>query len=239
MSDGEITTEIIEYDIAGSPCRGFAAYPAGRSEAPLVLVAHAWAGQLEFEREQAKRLARLGYVGFAIDLFGGKTGSSVEENQALIKPFTDDRTKIRDGMATSLKVATALDRADASKRAAIGFCFGGMCVLDLARAGTDVAGVVSFHGLLFPSGLEKKKIPAKVLALHGNDDPMVPPDLVAGFYEEMDEAEADWQCHVYGGTKHAFTNPQANDHELGTVHDATAAKRAFATMEIFLRETLG
>ncbi len=239
MSDGEISTETIEYDIAGSTCRGFAAYPAKTGHAPLVLVAHAWAGQVDFEREQAKKLARLGYVGFAIDLFGGKTGSSVEENQALIKPFTDDRTKIRDGMNASLAAATALDRVDANKRAAIGFCFGGMCVLDLARAGADVAGVISFHGLLFPSGLEKRKISAKVLALHGNDDPMVPADVVAGFYNEMDEAQADWQCHVYGGTKHAFTNPQANDHELGTVHDAVAAKRAFATMENFLRETLG
>lgn len=236
MSAADITTESIEYDIAGTKCQGFVAYPAGDGVAPVVLVAHAWGGQSEFDRDQARMLADLGYVGFALDLFGGKTGNSVEENQALIKPFTDDRTKIRDGMTASLETATALERADPAKVAAIGFCFGGMCVLDLARAGTDIAGVVSFHGLLFPNGLDPKPIKAKILALHGHDDPMVPPDVVADFYAEMDAGGADWQLHAYGGTKHAFTNPHANDHELGTVHDEIAAKRAFTSMREFLNE---
>lgn len=239
MSDGEITTENIDYDIDGTTAHGFAAYPAGDAKAPVVLVAHAWAGQTDFEREQAKMLASLGYIGFAIDLFGGQTGSTTEECSALIEPFTNDRTKVRDAMMASVAAAQAkLPRAADGQLAAIGFCFGGLCVLDLARAGADVRGVVSFHGLLFPSGLERKPVKAKVLALHGNDDPMAPVEQANAFGVEMTQAGADWQLHVYGGTKHAFTNPQANDHELGTVYDEVSARRAFAAMRTFLAEAL-
>ncbi|MDD2800652.1 MAG: dienelactone hydrolase family protein, partial [Methylococcales bacterium] len=126
---------------------------------------------------------------------------------------------------------------DDSKIAAMGFCFGGLCVLDLARAGADLKGVVSFHGLLgAPDNLQSNSIKAKVLALHGHDDPMGPIEQVVAFEQEMTKAGADWQLHTYGHTMHAFTNPKANDPAFGTVYQANADKRSWLAMKNFLAE---
>ena len=119
---------------------------------------------------------------------------------------------------------------------AIGFCFGGLCALDVARSNADAAGVVSFHGLLNAPGNTADEIKPKVLALHGWDDPMATPDDVKAFGEEMTKAKADWQLHAYGGTMHAFTNPQANDPDFGTVYDADADRRSWQAMQNFLTE---
>ena len=128
---------------------------------------------------------------------------------------------------------------DSAKIAAIGFCFGGLCVLDIARSNADAAGVVSFHGLLHAPGNTAAKINPKVLALHGWDDPMATPDNVKAFGEEMTKAKADWQLHAYGGTMHAFTNPKANDPDFGTVYDADADRRSWQAMTNFLAELFG
>jgi dienelactone hydrolase len=119
---------------------------------------------------------------------------------------------------------------------AIGFCFGGMCVLDLARDGTDLAGVVSFHGILNPPNNPKKGIRAKILACHGFDDPMVPPDVVLNFQREMTDSGADWQMHIYGDTVHAFTNPNAHDPGFGTVYNKLAEARSWLAMRNFFKE---
>ena len=121
----------------------------------------------------------------------------------------------------------------------MGFCFGGLCVLDLARTGAELKGVISFHGLFMPPGnIQGKRIKAKVLALHGHDDSMVPVDSVLALQEELTEAGADWQVHSYGNTVHAFTNPQANDPNFGTVFNASADRRSWQTMQNFLDEIL-
>ena len=232
-------TRVHEYELEGQTHEGFVAVPEGDGPHPLVLVAHAWNGQADFDRDKATMLAELGYIGFAIDMFGkGNRGETMEECSALIAPFTEDRSKIRAGILKALEVAKALPEADASRVAAIGFCFGGMTVLDLARSGEDVRGVVSFHGLLGPSGLDAAPIKAKVLALHGYDDPMGPPEDLAAFLEEMNAGGADFQVHAYGQTVHAFTVPDAADHAHGIVYNEVAAKRAFASMKAFLAEIL-
>ena len=126
---------------------------------------------------------------------------------------------------------------DNDRSAAIGFCFGGLCVLDLARIGTDIKGVASFHGLFgAPGNTAGAKIKARVLALHGHEDPMAPVDAVVALEKELTEAGADWQIHVYGNALHAFTNPQANDPGLGAMYNKNADKRSWQTLLNFLEE---
>jgi dienelactone hydrolase len=205
---------------------------------PAVLVAHDWSGRSSFALEKAQMLARLGYVGFALDMYGeAKIGSTLEERMALISPLMNDRKLLQNRMQVALNLVKSMPEVDANRIAVIGFCFGGLCALDLARTGADIKAVVSFHGLLNkPNNLEKKSIQAKVLVLHGYDDPMVTPENVNEFCQEMTEAGADWQVHMYGHTKHAFTNPNAHDTQLGTIYDAKAEQRALQAMQNFLAE---
>lgn len=205
---------------------------------PAVLINHAWGGRDEFVAEKARKLAELGYVGFALDMYGkGMLGSGPEENARLMQPFMADRALLQKRIQTALYAVKQLPWVDDSKIAAIGFCFGGLCVLDLARTGADIKGVVSFHGLLgAPDNTRGTAIKAKVLALHGHDDPMVSPEQVLAFEQEMTEAGADWQVHAYGHTMHAFTNPVANDPAFGTVYQADADRRSWQAMQNFLAE---
>ena len=140
-------------------------------------------------------------------------------------------------MQNALTVMKALDEVDEAQVAAIGYCFGGLCVLDLARAGADVNGVVSFHGLFgAPDNTAGNKVKARILALHGWDDPMATPDQVVSLAEELSAMGADWQIHGYGNTVHAFTNPHANDPEFGTVYNPDADRRSWNAMRDFLSE---
>ncbi|MDO9162302.1 MAG: dienelactone hydrolase family protein [Methylococcaceae bacterium] len=205
---------------------------------PAVLISHAWGGRDDFVAEKAKKIAELGYVGFALDMYGkGVRGNSPEQNSKLMQPFMADRGLLQKRIKAALYAVRLLPWVDDSKIAAMGFCFGGLCVLDLARAGADLKGVVSFHGLLNPpDNLQGNSIKAKVLALHGHDDPMGPFEQVLAFEQEMTKAGADWQLHTYGHTVHAFTNPKANDPTFGTVYQANADKRSLLAMKNFLAE---
>jgi dienelactone hydrolase len=206
---------------------------------PAVLIAHAFAGQGDFERRAAERLAALGWVGIALDNYGkGILGATRDECVALMRPFLDDRDRLRRRLLAGFEAARGHRLVDAARVGAIGFCFGGLCALDLARSGAPLRGVVSFHGLLAPSGLPARPIVAKVLALHGHDDPLGPPDQVLAFEREMTAAGVDWQVHVYGGTKHAFTNPAAAAPEVGNVYDPAADRRSWASMRLFFDEAL-
>lgn len=234
-----IQTRLIEYQHGDTILEGFLAWDDSQSgPRPAVAISHAWAGRSEFECEKAKRLAELGYVGFAIDMFGkGVLGNSVEENQALIGPFLKDRAFLQERINLAVDVLGQQPEVDATQLGAMGFCFGGLCVLDLARSERDIKGVISFHGLLMaPGNTAGNKISAKVLCLHGYDDPMVPPQQVLDFAKEMSDATADWQIHAYGNTLHAFTNPEANDPDFGTVYDATADSRSWIAMQNFFAE---
>ena len=140
-------------------------------------------------------------------------------------------------LKSALKAFGDLDEVDSKRIAAIGFCFGGLCALDMARSGADVQAVASFHGLFTPPGnTAGRKISARVLALHGNDDPMVPHAQVMAFADELTAAGADWQIHMYGRTMHAFTNPEANDPAFGTVYNETADRRSWQALDNFLEE---
>jgi len=234
-----IKTRLIAYQHGEATLEGLFAWDDNASgPKPVVLISHAWSGRSEFDNDKAMYLASLGYCAFALDMYGkGVRGNSLEENQALIAPFVEDRQLLRDRIGQAVKVAQQQTEVDAAKVAAIGFCFGGMCVLDLARDGAEVAGVVSLHGLFMPAEkVTTKAINAKVLCLHGYDDPMVPPEQVIALAKELTDAGADWQIHAYGNTKHAFTNPMANDPDFGTVYCATAEKRALTSLENFLAE---
>ncbi len=211
---------------------------SSRDTRPAVLISHAWAGRGEQEEHRAEQLAELGYVGFALDMYGkGKRGTSKEENAALMQPLIDDRTVLQRRMNLALDVCRKQKEVDGDRVAAMGFCFGGLCALDLARTGAEVAGVASFHGLFSPPGnTDGNRISAKVLVLHGWDDPMAKPDQVLALAEELSAMGADWQIHAYGDTVHAFTNPAADDPDFGTVYDADADRRSWQSLQLFLAE---
>ena len=155
-----------------------------------------------------------------------------------MQPFLEDRALLQARMGAALETLRQRDEVDAERTAAIGYCFGGLCVLDLARTGSDIRGVVSLHGLFnSPGNTAGVKIRAKVLALHGHEDPMVPVDSVNALEAELTEARADWQIHVYGNAMHAFSNPNAPD--MGTVYNADADRRSWISTVGFLEELLG
>ena len=236
-----ITTKTIDYYDQETLLEGFFAYDdASDKRRPALLIAHAWGGRNAFVCDKARALAELGYAAFALDMYGkGVLGNGAEENSRLMQPFIDDRVLLQRRITAALTTVGTLEQVDSSRIAAIGFCFGGLCVLDLARSGADINGVVSFHGLLDPpdSGTGET-INAKVLILHGHDDPMVPAESVAAIEQELTAAGVDWQLHSYGHTMHAFTNPEANDPGFGTVYQADADRRSWQTMQLFLAEIL-
>lgn len=204
---------------------------------PIILVVHDWSGRNSFASQKAEELAELGYVGFAIDMYGkGKAGNTKEEKLALMQPLMNDRVKLRKRIQSALSAIKKIDEANPSKVGAIGFCFGGLCALDLARCGANVTGVVSFHGLLLPPNHQSTQIKAKILVLHGFDDPMVPPSQVIDFSEEMTQGKVDWQLIMYGNTMHAFMNPEANDPASGLLYNKTTAVRAWIAMKDFFAE---
>ena len=237
-----INERLIEYEHAGTTFEGLLVVDDGRpGPRPGVVVAHAWGGRGTPETDAARRLAAHGYAGFALDMFGkGVRGGSREENTALIQPLLADRPMLQARINRAVSVLGEQADVDPNRIAAIGFCFGGLCVLDLARSGSDVRGVVCVHGLFTPPDpLPGKPIRASVLALHGHDDPLAPPAAVNALEAELTAAGADWQIHLYGGTMHAFTNPEARDPAFGTVYSATAARRAWEATRSFLSEVLG
>jgi dienelactone hydrolase len=234
-----IQTRTVEYKDGDLVLEAYMAWDdAGRSQRPGVLISHAWAGRGTLEQCKAEQLAELGYVGFALDLYGkGIRGSNADENHALMQPLLENRPGLQRRMKLALEQIRHQTEVDPERIAAMGFCFGGLCVLDLARMGADVLGVASFHGLFGPPGNTKgNRISAKVLVMHGWDDPMVTPDQVVALAAEMTAMGADWQIHGYGNTMHAFTNPAANDIASGTVYDVDADRRSWQNLQLFLAE---
>ena len=236
-----LSTRTIDYQHNGVVLEAFLAWDdSAVTPRPAVMVSHAWAGRDEFAVNKALALAELGYVGFALDLYGkGVIGSGPEENAKLMGPFMQDRALLQERMKLALATVKQQPEVDSHRIAAIGFCFGGLCVLDLARSGADLRGVVSFHGLFTPpSNPLSDEIKAKVLVLHGYDDPMATPEDMLALGNELSRVGADWQIHAYGGTVHAFTNPKANDPGFGTVYNEPADRRSWQSMRNFLEEVL-
>ncbi|MDF1836286.1 MAG: dienelactone hydrolase family protein [Planctomycetota bacterium] len=235
-----IQTRLIEYTHDGTLLEGCLAWDDSATETrPGILVSHAWGGRNPFTTEKAKALAEQGYVAFALDLYGkGVLGTSKEENEALLQPHLDNRVRLQDRLNTCLQVLRDQSEVDAAKTAIIGYCFGGLCAMDLARSGADILGAISMHGLPFPPEVTHP-IMAKMLICHGWDDPMADPESMVELAQELSEAGADWQLHAYGGRMHAFTNPEANDPDFGTVYDADADRRSWQAATNFLAEVMG
>ena len=233
-----IQTRPINYEHNGTSLEGILAIDDNtKTPAPVVLISHAWAGRTDFEIGAAKKLAELGYAAIAIDLYGkGVSGATPEECEKLMTPFMKDRALLQSRLLHTIDVVKDLIETDANNVAAIGFCFGGLCVLDIARTGVDIKGVASFHGLLGAPSNTADKINAKIVAFHGWDDPMATPEDIVALGKELTAAKADWQLHAYGQTMHAFTNPAANDPGFGTVYSKTAAARSWQSLTMFLEE---
>lgn len=233
-----IITKEIEYRGDGILMKGFCAYPDRGAHLPAVLIAPTWAGRDNFACDKAIAMAKKGYLGFAIDLYGdAKVGSSKEENAALMNSLLEEKHCLMTRLRTAYNVVKKMTRVDRSSIAAIGFCFGGRCVLDMARSNFELKSVISFHGLLDSNIVKEQNIDTKVLVLHGYNDPMVTPEQVNRFQQEMNKRKAEWELHTFGNTYHAFTNPNANDPEFGTVFNKTSNRRAWKFAEDFLRES--
>ena len=216
----------------------FVSHPQSTPAKGIVLIAPTWAGRDSFLCEKADQLAELGYIGIALDLYGEATiGHSNEENNQLMSPLLSNRLLLHSVLLGAIETVNNQSFSQNLAITAIGFCFGGLCVLDLARINSAVLGVVSFHGLLMPpENFSPTSIKPRVLVLHGYQDPMATPDQLQHFQEEMLTCNANWEVCAYGQAMHAFTNPYANDHELGTVYHAEVSKRAWQRMDDFLAE---
>jgi len=229
----------IEY-FDGSTClEGYLAYDENQTlPRPGILVVHDWSGLNEHVKERADRLAKSGYVALAVDMFGdAKVGETNEEKMALISPFLENRKTVVSRMQAAIEALKQQKQVNPNQLASLGFCFGGMCSLDAARGGCDLKAVISFHGDLSEADFETvSPIKTKLLALHGHDDPMIPPENVLAFEKEMDAAQAEWQLHIYSGVQHAFTNKLAHDYKLGTVYNELADKRSWISCCNFLEE---
>ncbi|MEM7431818.1 MAG: dienelactone hydrolase family protein [Pseudomonadota bacterium] len=234
-----INTNLVDYTVDGTTFEGFVAFDEAVSGPhPGVLIFHTIAGRTEFEERKALELAELGYTAMAADVYGkGTLTTDFESNRQMMDALRDDRPALQARLMAALHTLRGHAAVDTARTAAIGYCFGGMCVLDIARLGEDIAGVVSFHGIFAPPGNTiDNTIAAKVLVLHGWDDPLAKPDEVLALSEELTRQGADWQIHAYGNTLHAFTNPAANVPDDVKRYSASADRRSWAAARIFLDE---
>ena len=239
-----ITEKTIEYQDAGHTYEGFVAMPKSvsvKKPAPGVLVIHNWFGVSEETRSKARALAQLGYVAFAADIYGkGIRPTSPADAGKLATQYKSDRKLYREHLALGLKTLESIPGVRAGAVAAIGYCFGGTGVIELARSGAAVKGVVSFHGGLdSPDPSAGKNIRARVLALHGADDPYVPAADLAAFESEMSTHKIDWELVKFGGAVHSFTDKGAGtDASKGAAYNESADRRSWEMMRGFLREVL-
>ena len=234
-----VRTRLIEYGEGDLLFSGLLAWDDDfAGPRPGVLVAHTIRGRSPFEEGKAKVLAELGYAALAIDVYGAsQIGGSADQMKANMDALRANREELQDRLTLSLAAMQQQPEVDKEKCAAIGFCFGGLSVIDLARRNAPLSGVVSFHGLFdAPGNIDARQSDCKVLALHGWDDPLATPEAVAAFAEEMTFRDIDWQLHAYGHTQHAFTNPAANDIGRGTVYHAAADRRSWVAAKNFLSE---
>jgi dienelactone hydrolase len=232
--------EDLEYRDGSVTCRGYLAYdPAIEGKRPGVLVVHEAFGLGEHAMERVRMLVEMGYVAFGADLFGErKQASDLPTAMALIGDMRTDAVKLRARAKAALSTLAAQPMVDTARIAGIGFCFGGTTVLELARAGEPLAGVVSFHGgLQTVAPAAPGAVKAKVLVCTGADDPMIPAEQRTGFEDEMRRAGADWQLIAYGNTVHSFTNKQADGSIMpGIKYNKRTDERSWAAMRSFFGE---
>ena len=233
-------TEAVEYKDGNTVLEGYLAYDANaKGPRPLVLVVHEWWGLNDYAKSRARQLAELGYVAFAVDMYGkGVLGKDAKEAAALTGPFRSDRQLTRRRITAGLDAVKTNPRVDPRRIAAVGYCFGGTTVLELARSGADLAGVVSFHGgLAAGDPNDAKNIKCKVLVETGADDRSVPMTAVAAFVDEMRLGKVDCHVTIHGGAVHTFTNPASGDNPAtNSAYNEKADKRSWQEMKSFFEE---
>ncbi len=232
----EITTTAVEYTTGGVTCEGLHVVESTKTgKLPSVLIIHQWTGVSENEKMRANMLAELGYNVFVADIYGKGIRPQPPESGKEAGKYKTDRKLYRERLLAGLEQLRKTPQADPTQIAAIGYCFGGTGVIELARSGAMVRGIVSFHGGLdSPSPADGKNIKGKVLALHGADDPFVPAKDLAAFEQEMKDAGVDFKLVQYPGAVHAFTQKAAgNDNSKGAAYNESADKASWEEMKQF------
>ena len=236
-SNAAIKVEEVNYKQGETELRGYLFYDdTTDGKRPGILVVHEWWGLNDYAKERAKMLAQMGYVAFALDMYGeGKTTEHPKTAGEWASAVTPDLGRERFLAAYNVLKNNKLT-AD-GKMAAIGYCFGGGVVLSAAKAGIDLRGVVSFHGSLPVDSVAAGTIKAKILVCHGAADPFSPPERVQQFQKSLEDAGADWEMNIYGGAKHSFTNKSADAHGIPALqYNAEADRRSWAAMRSFFDE---
>lgn len=236
-----VRTKTIEYRDGGTTLKGVLAWDDATSgKRPGVLVVHEWWGLNDYAKSRASKLAEEGYVAFALDMYGDDKVTS-HGNQAgeWMKAITSNIGAWRSRANAGLAVLKSQPQVDAGKVAAIGYCFGGATVMQMAYAGADVKAVVSFHGSLPPAPDDVTSIKPRVLVAHGRDDAFIPAERVDAFQKGLDRVGADWEMTIYSGTRHAFTNPDAGSYGIENLaYNPVADERSWAAMMKLFGEVL-
>jgi dienelactone hydrolase len=243
VANAEVRTKVVEYTQGNTTLEGFLAWDDSvQGKRPGVLIVHEWTGLGKYVKSRAEKLAKLGYVAFCADVYGkGVRPSTPEEAGKTAAIYKTDRKLTRERVSAGLAQLRANPLVDPKRIAAVGYCFGGMVALELARSGADIAGVVVFHGdLSNPTPADDANIKCKVLALQGGDDPFVTTRDVEAFENHMRAARVNWQVVQYGGAVHSYTNPDAgSDNSRGAAYNAQADRRSWKAMQDFFAEIFG
>jgi dienelactone hydrolase len=237
VAHAEIHTETVAYAHGDTTLKGYLAYDASRSgKRPGVLVVHEWWGLNDYARSRARQLAELGYVAFAADMYGDGATTADPKQAGQWSGEIKNSARIRERSNLALDLLKGHERVDPDRVAAIGYCFGGTAVLELAYSGAELAGVVPFHGGLTVPGAEDE-IRTKILVLHGAADFFIEPQTIDAFRKALHDRKIDWQMVYYGGAVHTFTNPDADKAGIdGVSYDADADRRSWAHMRLFFDE---
>jgi len=243
QAQAEVQSKPIEYEDHGTHLTGYLFWDdATAGKRPGVLLIHEWWGLNDYAKERARMLAELGYVAFAADMYGdGRVTDTPDQARDWMQEVTADVDLWRERAGLGLKQLMASDLVEPGQIAAIGYCFGGGTVLQMAYGGAELQGVVSFHGSL-PAAPEESKghIAAKILVLHGNADSFVSPEVVSNFQNKLEAAEANWEMDIYGGVRHSFTSPNAGDYGIDNLrYDPQADRRSWLRMQSFFDELFG
>jgi dienelactone hydrolase len=239
----KVHSEVVNYQIAGHPFQGYISFDDAISgKRPGILVVHEWWGHNAYVRKRADMLAKLGYTAFALDMYGtGKLATHPDDAKKFMQTALSDTKALEARFNEAKRILMKHMTVDPNKIAAIGYCFGGGTVLHMARIGTDLAGVVSFHGsLTTEKPAQPGQIKAKLLVLNGAEDPFITPEQVAGFKQEMKSAGADLEFVDYPGVKHSFTNPDADEYgqrfNMPLVYNAKADSDSWQRMQQFFKQ---
>ena len=239
-AEATVVVKTINYQHGGTPLQGVLAYDdAVSGKRPGILVVHEWWGLNDYVKSRVRQLAELGYVAFALDMYGrDKVTDHPKQASEWMKTITANGDFWRERAIAGLAVLKSEERTDADRVAAIGYCFGGATVQQVAYGGANVRGVVSFHGALIPPPDDAaSRVSARILIAHGASDPMNPPDKVQSYITAMDASGLGWQMNVYGGALHGFTNPGAGRYGLGALgYNRAADQRSWAEMQRFFDE---